>query len=275
MNAPVHARCFGGGILEGGSPVRLTYLDEAGISNPRQEPYLVIAGIILHGDQHWRPLEEELRAIGRRYLPDEAKPLFHAKDIFHGSGAFDRNNKKWPRHRRWHLLAELCELPRKFDVPVVVAFTERARFRTQILEQFPKLSAANIQIITHADTFVRAAMAVEGWMSLSANKNESALMVAEDAPNMRKILKAVHSGYTDRFRLIGDGLKLFHSNHIVDTVHFAGKRESMPLQVADACAFIIKRRLMQIADSVTFFDVLRPQIAWHDDEQQGLLVEQS
>jgi hypothetical protein len=30
--------------------VRLAYLDEAGISKTADEPYLVVAGIILHGD---------------------------------------------------------------------------------------------------------------------------------------------------------------------------------------------------------------------------------
>jgi hypothetical protein len=36
--------------------VRLAYLHEAGISKTTDEPYLVVAGIILHGDEHWRPV---------------------------------------------------------------------------------------------------------------------------------------------------------------------------------------------------------------------------
>ena len=33
--------------------MRLVYLDEAGISNPVQEPFLVVAGIVVNADQDW------------------------------------------------------------------------------------------------------------------------------------------------------------------------------------------------------------------------------
>lgn len=243
--------------------MRIAYLDEAGVSNPTQEPYLVVAGIILHADEHWRPIEEHMRAIGKRYLPDDPKPLFHAKDIFHGTGAFDR--QKWSRDRRWDLLSELCELPRKFEIPVVFGWHHRERHKQEILKLFPDSSPALVHRVTHADTFIKAAMAIEGWMRLSANRNESIMLIAEDAPQMKNGIKAFHSAYTDRTLTVGAStLKMFHSNHIIDTVHFAGKRESMPLQIADACAFVVKRHLMEKEDSISFFDVMRSQIVYQD-----------
>jgi len=263
MLAPVYARCFGGGPLLGGKLVRIAYLDEAGISNPAHEPYLVVAGIILHADEHWRPIEEHMRAIGQRYLPDQPKPLFHAKDIFHGIGAFDR--QKWPRERRWELLLELCEIPKKFEIPVVFSWHHRERHRQEILKTTPNATVEHTHLVTHADVFVKAAMAIEGWMRLGPNRSESVMIIAEDTPKVKQGIKAIHAGYTDRFKTVGlENMKLFHSNHIVDTVHFAGKRDSMPLQIADACAFMIKRHLMEKEDSVNFFAAMRPQIVYQD-----------
>jgi hypothetical protein len=259
---PWGARSFGGGILEGNKLVRIAYLDEAGISNPAHEPWIVVGGIILHADEHWRPLEEHFRALARRYLPNDPKPLFHAQEIFHGTGKFDRNSNQWPRNRREHLLSELIEIPRKFDLPVVMGFHHREQFAKQILKNHPAVTPAACNTITHADTFCKAAAVVDGWMNRVV-RNETAMIIAEDTPRMKKALKFLHGEYTNRYREIGTGGKVFHSSHIVETVHFAAKSESMPLQIADACAFVFKRHLMDKVDADAFIDVLRPQIVWH------------
>jgi hypothetical protein len=271
MNGAFVPRGFGGAILQGGKLVRIAYLDEAGISNRSQEPYLVVAGIILHGDEQWRPLEERLRAIGKRYLPDDDRPIFHAMDIFHGNAKFDRTT--WPRERRWSLLRELCEVPRELEIPVVFGFHHRQRYRDEILKQAPKLDTAATNIITHANTFVRAAIAIESWMRLSANRNESVMIIAEDTDKVKAMIKAIHSAYTNRFLPLGEGSKVFDSNHIIETVHFARKNESMPLQIADVCAFVIKRTLMEKEDALDFFSALRPQLVFH--EEDNLWVSQS
>jgi len=254
---------FGGHPLEGDRLVRIAYLDEAGISNPAHEPYLVVAGIIMHADEHWRPIEEHFRAIARRYLPEEPRPIFHAMEIFHGTGKFDR--KKWPRSRRIHLLAELCEIPGKFGLPVVAGFHQRQRHRDDILKQYPDSTEAQIQTITHADTFFKAAITIEGWMR-RVTRNETVMLIAEDVKKMKSALKVLHSGYTDRYAEVGIDGKTFHSTRIIETVHFAAKAESMPLQIADACAFVIKRHLMDKEDADGYYDLLSPHIVRYDDD---------
>jgi hypothetical protein len=76
---------------------------------------------------------------------------------------------------------------------------------------------------------------------------------------------------SDRFSALGENNKIFHSNHIVETVHFAEKAESMPLQVADTCAFVIKRRLMDKEDAGEFYGLLRNEIIWNNDEANSLM----
>lgn len=196
-----------------------------------------------------------------RYLPNDPNPIFHAKDIFHGVGKFKR--EEWPRERRAHLLSELCEIPRMFELPVIAGFTERKRYEEKVLKTAPSIDQSKLRSFTHAETFLKAAMAIEGWMS-RVTQNESAMIIAEDAPKIKNILKIIHTGYTDRLAELGQKNKMFHSNHIIETVHFAAKLESMPLQVADTCAFILKRHFMDKHDSASFFDILRPQLVWYE-----------
>ena len=42
--------------------MRLIYLDEAGISNIKQEPFVTMAGIIVHGDSQLRDVERRLKS---------------------------------------------------------------------------------------------------------------------------------------------------------------------------------------------------------------------
>lgn len=76
--------------LLGQELVRLVYLDEAGIS--LNEPGLCVAGVLVHADDQARLVENMLNEVANRHIPeaDRVGFVFHASDIFHGSGYFDR-----------------------------------------------------------------------------------------------------------------------------------------------------------------------------------------
>lgn len=42
--------------------MRLTYLDDAGLFNPKQEPFIVIGGAIIDADKQLIPLRSTLKA---------------------------------------------------------------------------------------------------------------------------------------------------------------------------------------------------------------------
>ena len=77
--------------------MRIAFLDEAGRS--RQEPTIVVGGIVIHGDRTYRKLVDRLREIAEQFIPepDRSGFVFHAKDIFHGSGRYFGNRELWPR----------------------------------------------------------------------------------------------------------------------------------------------------------------------------------
>jgi hypothetical protein len=51
------SRSFSGAPLEGNKIVRFSYMDEAGLSKPEEEPYLVVAGVIVNADSDLNGVE--------------------------------------------------------------------------------------------------------------------------------------------------------------------------------------------------------------------------
>ena len=77
-------------------------------------------------------------------------------------------------------------------------------------------------------------------------------MVAEDAGKVKQAVRMFQYGYRQdgvddydhELAIKGFPKNVFKIHQIVDTVHFASKLEFPLLQLADICAFLIKRRLL-------------------------------
>jgi hypothetical protein len=58
-------------------------------------------------------------------------------------------------------------------------------------------------------------------------------------------------------------LRYFPFHHIRDGLHFSKKTESAHLQIADACAFIIKRHIMRDELAFQFYSQIAPMMIGH------------
>ena len=238
--------------------MRMVYLDESGIS--ANEPYLVVAGIVVHADKQWKALERYLHDMRDALIPvaDRKDYIFHATDLFHGTKKFHRD--RWPKEERWKILDELVSIPAQFDLPLVCGFVRKAEFRDRA-EKISR-SARDLQINGQAVAFNLCAFAVQRYMQAAAQPDEVALLIAEDNKEARaQVRRLITFCRNPAFELltedIGAHLPL---SRIVDTAHFAEKMDSSPLQVADACAFSIMRRLRRAADSDRFYKPLAPNL---------------
>ncbi len=246
--------------------VRLAFLDESGRS--RREPFLVVAGMIIHGDHDYRPLEERLKAIVEKHIPEPDRDgfVFHAKEIFHGGKYFDRTT--WPRERRLPLLDELASIPQKINFPVVFGHISKAEYRASIADTIatmvPKTRDHAIDVAEHMQAFARCEIAIERHM-YTFPRDEIAMLIAEDTDRVKDAVKAAHTILKSQKELAEghfaevEGLPL---KKIVDTPHFAAKADSAPLQIADVCAFLIMRRLMRREDTQPYFEKVATQLTW-------------
>jgi Protein of unknown function (DUF3800) len=246
-----------GHALSEGKPMQLVYLDEAGISNEAQEPFLVVAGVIVNPDRRWRELEAHFAQLSKKYFRKHSGPpiVFHAKDIWHGHGLFPRTT--WPLKKRLKLLNELAAIPAEFDLPIVVGYQNRVELRRWAKATNPQMTEKDIRVMNFAGAFFDAIRRVERWML--ENTNEVAMLIAEDTTEVKSHIQRLHQLYTDR-SFLDLPVNAFQSNRIVDAVHFAKKDQSLLLQIADHAAFFMKRKLMKKADIEKLYKKIEPQI---------------
>ena len=118
------ARSLSGYALQGSAVVRLAYMDEAGISNPQQEPYLVVAGVIIHADKNLVEIERYLDRLVAQYIPVEHQQdfVFHATELFNGGRVFKRDDPRFPLPVRMEIASRISAIPKKFGLRLVFGF---------------------------------------------------------------------------------------------------------------------------------------------------------
>jgi len=222
----------------------------------------VVTGAIIDADKQWKRLEEYYRILAHDIFPHEElfNFVFHAKDIWHGSGPFDR--KRFSRRDRLTILKRLAQVPALFQIPIACAAIDRVAFTQQ--ESYIERSRNSrhpqqaARLLVHAYAFVRTVHAIDYWMQHHAASNEVAMLIAEDTAQVRSVFEMFHLAYTYK----GDDIDelIVRAKSIVDNVHFAKKQTSILLQMADHCAFILRRRLSGHADVAELYNLIRPQL---------------
>jgi hypothetical protein len=236
--------------------VRIVFLDEAGIS--KREPWVVVAGIVVHGDTELIPLEEHLEELAIKHIPeaDRGGFIFHMKEIWSGVKYYkDRN--EWPIERRIEIMNDLAAIPSKFNLPIAIGPVEKAK-------AFSGKEHVNVEansVTTHAVAFSLCTAIIEELMKRRW-PDEIAQLVAEDNDQARALIREVHAfirnpALVEERGLAGENYPL---QRIRGGVQFADKSESVALQVADTCAFFVRGQLSGHPEIQQFFDQLRPML---------------
>jgi hypothetical protein len=161
------------------------------------------------------------------------------------------------------LLAELCAIPKLFDLPIVTGFVDRQ----VICGMHPADSVAENTLNALVATAVRCTLAVERYMRKESSPGEVATMIYENNDLSKKLIKEVHQELKKaRFGQHPDIQhwdlrELLPIQRVVDTAYFAEKTETSILQVADACVFAMRRHVAEHADAAPLFDLIRGQLS--------------
>ena len=244
--------------------MRLIYIDEAGLSRPDDEPFLVVAGVIVDADKRLAQVEHRLGDLVRTYIPSEKQEgfVFHAHELFGGRGnVFDQ--KFFKPDKRMELAKELAAMPKVFHLPLSYGYIERAKF-PYTRPRDPALTDHQLLVYAHVSTFMSCAIRIEQWMR-QKTKNEVCAMVVENNDASRKLLKDTqlhHQNDTICATFDDHSKKYFPLKKIREEPWFQEKKQSSPLQLADFCAYIFKRILMDPHRQPyrEIFDMLLPKI---------------
>lgn len=245
--------------LEGTKVVRIAYMDESGVDP--NDPLLIQAAIIVHGDAQLVPLCQKLDALIEKHIPEQHMEgfVFHAADIYNGNGIF-KDRAQWPHERRHAILDDLVSIPAAVGLPLAVAIIDKPQFRNDRSHLNHRKEAMEVAI--HAMAIIQCEIGVELWMRNNA-PDEIVHIIAEDNKDVRQAAREAHVLLKDGPRLAREGVQnplIFPFVKIWDGLQFASKEESKALQVADVCAWAMRRFFKSLDNGARFYGPLRPMI---------------
>jgi hypothetical protein len=179
-------------------------MDEAGISNPKQEPFLTFAGIIVHADSKLNAIENHLERLIYRHIPARLREgfVFHATEIFSCGKTLKKQKPdfigpwEWPLERRLKIADDLAAMIKKFDLPIAMGSIERAKFREDF-DLPPEMTTTEEVVAAHVSAFLNSAMIAEQWMRKNAS-DENCLLIVEDNKQARETMKNVQNYHQDK-----------------------------------------------------------------------------
>ncbi|MCH8977215.1 MAG: DUF3800 domain-containing protein [Proteobacteria bacterium] len=248
--------------LNGKKIMRHFYLDEAGIGNPKIEPYTVVAGFLLHVDNQYEMLRKYILDMADNLVaPNNERPdnfCFHAKDLWHGSRFFSRD--KWPLEKRLEILGYLADIPDKFDLPIIYTCIKREDF---VPIDLVGKKRANADSKCHATCFLSCLSHADRWME-EFQPEEKIFAIVELHRDHKSGLEEIANTMSDprvKDQIIDN--EDFHwkpLKYFVESPLFTPKSGNSPLQVADVCAFILSRALAGGNHTAELLEKIRPNL---------------
>ncbi len=242
--------------------MHLVYLGESGntgnsLNDPNQRHH-VYAGLVIHETQYVA-VNGEFNALCRRHFgsplgnaetPSELRPA----DLYQGRGFF----KSWPPAKRAELIQDCLNILVRRETPVIVSYVDKAQLAQAQRDGNDKAAnwAAPSEAIISKFLFAlnmfmdEAAVAdvdPDHIMEATGPIKDYALVVAETG-------KSVKPEYMARF---------LHSEveiptpAVLENFYYTSSSESVGAQLANICAYFVRRWLQNPSDSHGYFEALR------------------
>jgi len=233
------------------------YLDESGTHDLNGT--FIYAGVAVPDGPLQLKIERHLAQLAEKYIRREdlsAGVVFHATNLMQGNGAF----KTYDRDRLRDALQRLCEVPRLFNLPVLmgVCDVDRIARKYEISEGKQKLRAGiTIAACTCAigvERFLREATPDDQRGTLIFENNDARVDILRNHNYLRS-----PEAIAEREHL-PDWSEFLPFQRIAEAPVFKEKRETPLLQVADAVAFTLNRKRNQAAGIDRFFDPINGQL---------------
>ena len=239
--------------FSGDKLVQLVFLDESGTGDLVREPDIVMAGVIVDADKQAVRVMDYLSQMADKYVPLEYRRgfCFHAKRLFSGCKEFPRCGVL-DSERRHVILEELCSIPEQFNLAVIGA----RRNRATVARENPQLSKQkDIDILAIGACALMCLVQVQHFMSRRPQNEFSAVWLERNnlSDELVKNIARTHSDPHGPRSFFSSMVQLPPLGKIMAGISFQDKIDSSLLQVADACAWAIRKRVSQGSSADRFF----------------------
>lgn len=235
--------------------MRLVIVDEAGTS--ADEPVQIVVGVIINPDWHIPVAEYSIHEVNNGLPKEFRKPgtVFHAKSLWN-----DREHKPiWSLSARVRHMKRMMSLPRRLGAALAVSVAIKDRASPVELAALAQHNATiPLQDWLHIRGFGACISAADAYIRDNGGLSEIGLVIAERVghlqPKLEKLPMALRlpsalvlsPGMADptgdeRARGFTDQNELHQVTRLRSAVQFVDKLDEPLLQLADACAFGLRR----------------------------------
>ena len=250
---------------ERGGVMYLVYVGESGntgtsLKDPNQ-PHHIFLGLMIHEDQ-WDGIKSEFYQVcHRRFsynLGEFGTPReLHCSEILQGKGFFS----SWPKTTRYQLIDELINILIQRETPLIVSNVDKQEFASAVAKTDsvagaplwrgpwePAFSRFLYVLDLYMDELNTAAMPQEELIRGERVRiSERAIIIAEEARRADSELMR------ECFRT---GIDL-PTGTVIENLYFVPSRDSHCTQLANICAYIIRRQFHQPSLPNSQYDALK------------------
>jgi hypothetical protein len=243
--------------------MKYAYIDESGVSI--HERVLVVAGVLVDADSQWKSAAEHLDLLVEEFVPVEHRNgfIFHATELFHRSGPIAKD-------RAHEALEAILKLPAQLGLAVAFGYVRKLPLPElpSGLPQKIRRKQVSIDIgINHSVAFCLCTIGVERYMKEDTHPDEIATLIVENNTDTQRDIKSAYNAMkgknlkSERERFIWDFLRRRHPEslpirRVIDVPHMVQKHEASLLQIADACAMVIRHCLEERTNAQPFINAL-------------------
>jgi hypothetical protein len=228
--------------------MQLAYFDDSG--SDKQSGILAVVALIVPDDQIMN-IEILVGTVIDSLIPEDKKESFerfHAHELYCGEGPFSGLDDR----DRFDAILKLLEVVGSGDagsppLPFVYSAIDKKG-----LEKSPFRSALATDV-----AFGMSALGVEEWMLENASDGLCLFLLDEANDKVKKELQASFRALRSQIRPpTWTPNRLWH---VHDAVYFGSSKDSVGLQIADLCAYFVRRQLSGQPDPEGFFSVIAKQ----------------
>lgn len=227
----------------------IVYMDDSSLGasqKERRSPLRMMTAVVIRGSLFGK-VEELSGTFVENLVPRKRRKgfEFHAKDLFHCSGPF----KGTPKEECHALLENGLRIVEVAELSVLYGAVDRRRLHGTVYAGAHPLDVA----------FSVCADSLESWFDADA-PNDLGLIIADDTQN-KEDKQALRDAFRrKRPKVRSSSAHRGELRHFADDMYFGDSGDSIGIQLADMCGFMILRNLQEKHDSEKFYEIIRPQL---------------
>jgi hypothetical protein len=203
-------------------------------------------------------------ALSAYALPEGFPPdfEFHAHELFHGTGFFEN----WEQSKRFHIFEQCMKAVAQLQLPVLYGAVDKEKLAKQIYKSANPLDMSFRLCVEQVQKWLKASNPWEIGLLISDSfddgKKRNLKQVFREyrkkfAVEALEVMERVHSTGPPGFQTPGQILP----SNLLDDMYFGDSRDSVGIQAADMCAFLIRRHLAGKQDSEWLFRIIEPHVS--------------